>query len=148
MNNTLPQVKYSPEISGNNKSKDDDDGKLWTTEAVIDKLELHLCSIVDPDNNKKYEKQAQKLIYKIPIYRDVPFIIARKDLTQRLVRELALYDEVRQQEVLKAAVGRIFEGIDPRYFTQSVEKLLVVGPEINDRSTASFNDLKTLWIHN
>ena len=59
MNITLPQDKYSPKISGNSKSKDEDDAKLWTTEAVIDKLEIHLCSIVDQENNKKYERQAQ-----------------------------------------------------------------------------------------
>ena len=89
-----------------------------------------LLSIVDQENNKKYEKQAQKLIYKIPIYRDMPFIIVQKDLSPRLVRELATYDEASRQEVLKAAVGRIFEPIDIIYFKQSVEKLLRV--EVRD----------------
>jgi hypothetical protein len=133
MNNTLRQDKFFHDIPRNNKSNSEEnpDTKLWTTEAVIDKLELHLHSVVDQENNKKYEKQAEKLIYKIPIYRGPAFVITRRDLTSRLLRELASYDETSQQEILKAAVGRIFETIDPRYFKQSVEKFLMV--EVRDQ---------------
>jgi hypothetical protein len=133
MNNVQRQNKSSHDNSRNEKSngEGEDDAKLWTTEAVIDKLELQLCSIIDGENNKKYEKQAQKLIHKIPIYRDLAFVIAHNDLSPRLLRELASYDETSQQTILKAAVGRIFEAIDPRYFKQSVEKLLMV--EVRDQ---------------
>ena len=116
MNNTLRQDKFFHDTSRDNKSNSEEnsDTKLWTTEAVIDKLELQLHSVVDQENNKKYKKQAEKLIYKIPIYRGPAFVIIRRDLTSRLIMELTSYDETSQQEILKAAVGRIFETIDPR----------------------------------
>jgi hypothetical protein len=101
--------------------------ELWTTQCVIDELHCYLERLRDKDNNKKYEEQARRLIYKIPIHRPAPtFIVNKIDLSPRLRLELLAYTEVARTEILKNAVGRIFENIDERYYIQSVKRLLSV----------------------
>ena len=99
----------------------------WTTEHVNDELHYHLERFKDKSNNRKYEEQARRLIYRIPIYRPTPtFIVNKIDLSPRLILELLAYTEVARTEILKNAVGRIFENIDERYYIQSVKRLLSV----------------------
>jgi hypothetical protein len=99
----------------------------WTTERVKDELHYYLERFKDKNNNRKYEEQARRLIYKIPIYRPTPpFIVDKKDLSTRLIIELQGSAEKTRNEILKSAVGRIFENIDERYYIQSVKKLLNV----------------------
>jgi hypothetical protein len=100
-----------------------DEGSLWTTQRVIDELHYHLECFKD----RNFEEQAKHLLYRIPVYRPVPpFVLSKKDLTERLKKELSSYDEESRQDILKTAIGRIFENIDERYFIQSVKKLLRV----------------------
>jgi hypothetical protein len=99
----------------------------WTTEFVVDQLHFHLETFIDGSKEKKYQKRAKDLLYRIPVYIPVPpFIVYRKDLSDRLKDELADYSEKAREDILKAAIGRIFENIDQRYFLQSVKKLLKV----------------------
>ncbi|CAN5147078.1 hypothetical protein BH18THE2_BH18THE2_35780 [soil metagenome] len=101
--------------------------EIWTTQCVIDELHCYLERLRDKDNNKKYEEQARRLIYKIPIHRPAPtFIVNKTDLCTRLIIELLAYPEEARNEILKSAVGRIFENIDERYYIQSVKRLLSV----------------------
>jgi hypothetical protein len=102
-------------------------GDKWTTEKVIDELHYYLESFRDKDNNTKYEKQTIDLRYRIPVYHPVPsFIINEGDLTDRLRKELTSYDACSREEILKAAVGRIFQNINDRYYFKSVKRLLKV----------------------
>lgn len=83
-------------------------------------------TFIDCKKQEKYQKQAKDLIYRIPVYIPTPtFIVYKKDLSDRLKDELADYSE-KSEDVLKAAVGRLFENINQRYFVQSVKKLLKV----------------------
>ncbi len=84
-----------------------------------------LEAFIDDNKEKKYQNQAKDLIYKIPVYIPVPsFIIYKKDLSDRLKDELADYTEKAREDILKTAVGRIFENINQRYFLQSVKNCL------------------------
>jgi hypothetical protein len=105
----------------------EEEDSRWTTEAVKDELREQLLYYEGSIPRNDYREQAEKLIYKIPIYKpSSPFIIYRKDLTDRLLKELFSYDERGLQEVLIGAVERIFMDIDERYFKQSVKRLLKV----------------------
>jgi hypothetical protein len=94
-------------------NKDFSSDDRWTTERLIDELHYHLESFKDKYNNTKYEKHAKELLYRIPIYHPVPsFIIYNEDLTNRLRKELSNYDTTSRNDILKAAVGRIFQNIN------------------------------------
>lgn len=98
--------------------------EIWTIEAVID--ELSLCLIKTRDGSvRKYEQQARRLIYKIPIYRPTPFFIVDiADLTSTLKQELSRLEEESLEYVMREAIGRIFEQVDERYFLLNVRPLL------------------------
>ncbi|MGI8833107.1 MAG: hypothetical protein ACR2IS_10785 [Nitrososphaeraceae archaeon] len=53
-------------------------------------------------------------------------VSCKTDLCTRLIIELLAYPEEARNEILKSAVGRIFENIDERYYIQSVKRLLSV----------------------
>jgi hypothetical protein len=113
-------------ISSSSTDKGFSDYK-WTTEFLVNQLPFHLETFIDSNLEKKYQKQAKDLIYRIPVYIPVPpFIVYKKDLGDRLKNELADYSEKDRADVLKTAVERIFENINQRYFLQSVKKLLKV----------------------
>jgi len=99
----------------------------WTTNYLIEELHCYLELFEDENKDRKYERQAKDLIYRIPIYRPVPtYVIDKKNLTERLIRELQSYGLRERDELLKTAVGRIFENINERYFIQSVKRLLKI----------------------
>jgi hypothetical protein len=103
----------------------------WTTERLIDEFYLHLMNYeiqTDKETGRKrskYEHAAEDLIYRIPVYQPVPsFIVNMNDLTDKLNEELRNLDDKSLNEVMKQAIGRIFENINERYFKLSVKKLL------------------------
>lgn len=101
----------------------------WTTEMLIDELFLCLITVRVEENNhlRMYEEQAKYLIYRIPIYQPTPsFIICKRDLTDRLKKELESLDQKSRKSAVKESVGRIFEGINKRYYLLSVRNLLNV----------------------
>lgn len=86
-----------------------------------------LESFEDEQKIRKYESHAKDFIYRIPIYRPTPsYIVYRNDLIERLNKKLQWFDVKQRDELLKTAVGKIFENINDRYFIQSVKCLLKV----------------------
>lgn len=108
----------------------------WTTEKLVDEMFLHLIGLTEDvsNNNKerievrKYERQARQLIHRIPIYESTPeFTIKKSDLTDKIRKELLENTSIEWcQNVLKRAVGRIFENVNFRYYHLSVAHLLKV----------------------
>jgi hypothetical protein len=106
----------------------------WTTACLINELTLRLCSVsvyVGSADGKtirigrKYYEQAKGLLYRIPVWRPTPaFVVYRTDLTAKLDRELR--ELSGKDDVLKEAVGCIFENLDYRYYHLNVAKLLFV----------------------
>src|SRR4051794_23942465 len=66
----------------------EDKSPPWTIERIKDELYIQLISL-KINGERKYEKQATDLIYKIPILRPTPyFIINQSDLSKPLIKEL------------------------------------------------------------
>ena len=73
----------------------------------------------------KYYNQALALRKWIPIARPAPaFVINMSDLSSRIIAELKTIED--PQDVLKEAVGRIFENIDSVQYHLSIARLLEV----------------------
>ena len=104
--------------------------EAWSTERLVDELFLELDNVKEIDEKsgltkRKYEEQAKWLMHRIPVYRPAPaFIINLSDLSTRIKEELADLDDNTLDYVLKETIGRIFEGIDQRYFRLSVRRFL------------------------
>jgi hypothetical protein len=104
--------------------------EAWSTERLIDELFLELDNVKELDEKsgltkRKYEERAKWLIHRIPVYRPTPeFIINLSDLSTKIKEELADLDNETLDYVLKETIGRIFEGIDQRYFRLSVRRFL------------------------
>lgn len=104
---------------------------IWTLEYLIDQLYLHLWVVEEIYDEKvhsrKYQAQAQALMYKIPVYRPVPaFIVNLSDLPEYIIKKLEACDKQGCDYVIKSAVGRIFETINLEYYALSVARSLVV----------------------
>src|SRR3954468_18660103 len=94
----------------------EDKSTPWTKERIKYELYIQLISL-KINGERKYEKQASDLIYKIPIYRPTPdFIINQSDLSSELKEELDSLDEVELDIVIKEVLSRIYESIDKLYF--------------------------------
>ena len=103
------------------------EGEYWTIDRLKEELYLHLMKVTEKDgpHRMKYQEQAKYLMYRIPVYRPIPsFTINVQDLTEKLKSELESLDYKSLNDVLKEAIGRIFEGINERYYLLSVKKLL------------------------
>jgi hypothetical protein len=127
-NNSKPK-QANKDYTPKEESDSDEKKEYWTTQKLIDELFLCLIDFRDSINNdlRKYEDQAEYLIYRIPIYRPTPsFLISKKDLTDRLIQELESLDQNSKKQVMKEAVDKIFEGINKRYYLLSVRNLLNV----------------------
>ena len=105
----------------------------WTEQCLIDELFLQLATTKSlvPHNGRcgivvhKYYDQAFALYKWIPIVRPVPkFVVRLSDLSTRVVAELRCLED--PQQVLKKAVGRIFENIDELQYHQSIARNLKV----------------------
>jgi hypothetical protein len=82
----------------------------WTTNYLIEELHCYLESFEEENKDRKYERQAKDLIYRIPVYRPVPtYVVDKKDLTERLIREVQSYGLRERDELLKITVGRIHQ---------------------------------------
>lgn len=101
--------------------------EVWSTGRLIDELFLELDKINEKSGltKRKYEEQAKWQMYRLPFYKPAPiFIINLSDLSTRIKEELADLDNATLDYVLKESIGRIFEGIDQRYFRLSVRRFL------------------------
>ena len=105
----------------------------WSEAYLIDELFLQLAttkSVVSHNGRcgiiiHKYFDQALALRKWIPIAKPVPkFVINLSDLSTRLVAELRCLEN--PEDVLKEAVGRIFENIDARQYHLSIASKLKV----------------------
>jgi hypothetical protein len=120
----------------------------WTTEAVVDELAYRLCTFkiaavactlnIDKKNydqynkngneiyvSNKYIKQAERLIYKIPIWIPAPeFLISLSDLTPRLRAELKQLLKAKSYKtvnyIIQHALAVVFECVNERYFHLSI----------------------------
>jgi hypothetical protein len=93
----------------------------WSLARLTDEVALRLA-VLD-----HYYAQVRALMYRIPVCEPTPpFIISLTDLTERIRAELEASKRIARLEVLREAVGRIFENVDYSYFHASVKKRLVV----------------------
>ena len=98
--------------------------EAWNTNRLIDELYLNLMSI-RKGLVRKYQEQAENLIYRIPVYRPTPsFFVELHDLSYKVKQELHSLDDKILDRVMKEAIASIFENINERYFLLSVKKLL------------------------
>jgi hypothetical protein len=109
----------------------------WTTQKLIDELFLHLMHIEEIVTNdsgdkitvRKYPRLAAELGRYIPIARPTPeYVIDKSDLNDRLRKELL--DEITssdaRQDVLREAIGRIFENLNFERYHLSIARNLKV----------------------
>jgi hypothetical protein len=105
----------------------------WTELCLVEQLFLELATtklIVSHTGNcgivvKKYYDQALALRNRIPIWRPPPeFVVNLSDLSTRVFAELKVLQNT--QDVLKQAVGRIFENIDMQQYHLSITSHLKV----------------------
>jgi hypothetical protein len=109
----------------------------WTTQKLIDELVLHLArvsEIVINDSGdkitvRKYYRRAAELGRWIPIARPAPeYIVDISDLNDKLRKELLeeITSNDARQDVLKEAVGRIFENLNFERYHLSIARNLKV----------------------
>jgi hypothetical protein len=105
----------------------------WTEQCLVEQLFLELVTtklIVSHDGNcgitvHKYYNQALALRKWILFTRPAPeFIVNLSNLSTRVIAELKVLQNT--QDVLKQAVGRIFENIDSEQYHRSIASLLKV----------------------
>src|SRR5690348_17287872 len=107
-----------------------DNTVYWTTNRLTEELYLHLMKVTRKDERDgsvktKYVEQARYLLYRIPVHKPIPmFDVSVDDLSNKLKSELENLDGESLDDVMKGAIGRIFENIDERYYLLSVKKLL------------------------
>lgn len=96
--------------------------EVWTLGKLKDELFVYLISI-KINGERKYEKQARDLIYRISIYHPTPyFIIHNSDLSSRLKKELSILDDADLDIVIKDVVSWIYESINKNYFWLSIKR--------------------------
>jgi hypothetical protein len=96
-----------------------EDCEYWTENYLIEEIFLRIAPIKETiihEGKKitiyKYYSQALRLAKWIPIAKpQVEFVISISDLTLRIVAELKALGETDSQNILKLAVGKIFENI-------------------------------------
>ena len=112
--------------------------EYWTENALVEELFLQLAGTKKTAVAKnrlsrkymlltdyKYYQQALELRRWIPIARPPPeFIVNLSDLSTRVIAELKVLQNT--QDVLKQAVGRIFENIDEQQYHRSIASQLKV----------------------
>lgn len=106
----------------------------WTTDRLKD--EFFLCLVKAHD--KKYYKQAEALMFRIPLTEQYPksekeavaFVINFSDLSSRVQKEFLeyckLFTKANAILLLKGVVIRLFENLDYNYAHMSVIKKLRV----------------------
>jgi hypothetical protein len=101
----------------------------WTKACLVDHLKHHLATVESVDgkyDNRRYYNQAHDML-KIGRFKPAPyFIVYLSDLSPRLIKELYDLDNEDRNFVLKQAVGRIFEDVNPEIYHNSVSQMLKV----------------------
>jgi hypothetical protein len=123
------------DILPNNKSGlDHADSTPWLTSYIIDRLKQHLANVrytlindkLGTAEGRKYYDQAYRM-QNIGAFKPTPsFIIHLSDLTPKLKKEISELDNQTRGYVLRQAVGRIFEDLNPKLYHDSISKVLVV----------------------
>jgi hypothetical protein len=118
-----PSLEISRNISTETKSQEENTQDQWTTQRLIEELYLYLTRYdIRLDEytgirKSRYERQAEELIYRIPVHQPTPsFIVNIHDLNDKLKEELAALDLNSLADIMREAVGRIFENFNERYF--------------------------------
>ena len=126
----LPGQEYLEIIDANDKPSI---VERWSENCLIDALFLELATtkkLVSHNGRcgiivHKYYNQAKTLLKWIPIARPPPeFIVNLSDLSSRVIAELKTIEN--PEDILKQAVGRVFENIDElQYHLSTASKLTV-----------------------
>lgn len=130
-------VTVTTMIYNDNISNDDD---LWSINYLIDAIKLRLATIeITITNEKKSYNNDKKIVdsrkyydlayrmLKIGVFRPAPsYDISLRDLTPKIIWELYHLDMHDRRYVLKHAVGRIFEDVNPDIYHYSVSGVLKV----------------------
>jgi hypothetical protein len=115
-----------------------DDEDLWTMRKIESELFNDLANfkiLLDNDGviteTYPYYDQAKNLMYQTPIFKPTPaFEISRKDLSREVRKNISDFGKYCYPhdfvETMVNAVGKLFENLNPRYYHESVKKLLVV----------------------
>jgi hypothetical protein len=110
------------------------DNTLWSTNYIIDRLKQHLAntryllrnSKGETIEGRKYYDQAYQMQI-IGALKPTPFFrVHLSDLTPKLIKEISELDNQTRGYVLRQAVGRIFEDLNPKLYHDSISKVLVV----------------------
>jgi hypothetical protein len=85
---------------------------------LVDELALQLI--------RTHRKQAQELMFKIPVYNPTPIFLVHLSgiRDDKIKRELASLDSSTRKQVLNDSIGLVFESINEQYYNLSVRKLL------------------------
>jgi hypothetical protein len=75
---------------------------------------------------RKYIEQARSLLFKAPVYKPAPFFtLYYSDITDdKIKQELAAQNDTELDDVIQAAIGRVFECVNERRYNLSVRNLL------------------------
>ena len=100
----------------------EDKSPPWTIEKIKDELYIQLISL-KINRERKYEKQASYLIYRIPVYCLTPyFIINQSDFSEPLIKELLSLSNRSLDKIIKDTISSIYESIDKKYFLLCIKK--------------------------
>ena len=120
----------------------EDTSEAWSLAAISDELfismmevKVRFCMLVGSKDTRAhvdpklpprlYEEQARYKMYRVPIFHPPPvFVVHLKHLDDRLKQELSSLHRENKDDVMKEAIDRICEGIDKRFYLQSVRSLL------------------------
>jgi hypothetical protein len=85
---------------------------------LVDELALQLI--------RTHRKQAQELMYKIPVFNPTPvFLLHLSEIRDdKIKNELANLDSLTREQVLNDSIGLVFESINEQYYNLGVRKLL------------------------
>jgi hypothetical protein len=112
----------SNDYNGHGINNKNNNSEIWTLEKLKDELYVHLMS-VEVNGERKYEKQARGLIYRIPVHHPTPyFIINQSDLSERLKKELSCLNYDYLDAVIKEVISGIYESVNKTYFLLSVKR--------------------------
>lgn len=114
---------------------------MWSQDKITE--ELFLCLAKHPE--RKYDKQAKHLQFRIPICDPPPaFVVDVSDVNPAVLKQLAQCTEDQKRDILLDAVGRLFENNDPDRYHRSIKRRLVVTCTANAAartSSSKANDL-------
>jgi hypothetical protein len=107
---------------------------LWSVNYIIDRLKQQLATVRyilrnaegESVEGRKYYNQAYQMQIAGALKPTPSFLVYLSDLTPKLVKELSNLDNETRGYVLRQAVGRIFEDLNPKLYHDSISRVLVV----------------------